>query len=71
MKISKPTNDQIVEIIAHNRYDGKATRIEYKGFEVWIYSSGDIDVDYPSGTIKVNTDCLIEIMTKNQAELVE
>lgn len=71
MKISKPTNDQIVEMIEYNRKDGQATTINYRGFEVWVYTNGVIEVDYPHRTVEVSIDRLIEIMTENQAELVE
>lgn len=71
MKISNPTNDQIVEMIAYNRRHEQATNISYRGFEVWVYTHNVVEVDYPNGTIEVSLDALIEIMSNNQAELVE
>lgn len=71
MKINKPTNDQIVEMIEYNRKCGQATTINYRGFEMWVYINGVIEVDYPHRTIKVSIDRIIEIMSENQAELVE
>ena len=71
MKITNPTNDQIVEMIECNRKNGQATTISYRGFEVWVYTFGVIEIDYPHRTIEVNVDRLIEIMSENQAELVE
>lgn len=71
MKITNPTNDQIVEIIEYNRKDKQATTISYRGFEVWVYTFGTIEVDYPHSVTEISLDALIEIMTNNQAELVE
>lgn len=71
MKISNPTNDQIVEMIEYNRKNEQATTISYRGFEVWVYTFGTIEVDYPHSLTEINVDALIEIMNNNQAELVE
>lgn len=71
MKITNPTNDQIVEMIEYNRKDGQATIIIYLGFEVWVYTSGFIEYEDAFRITGIDIDRLIQIMENNQAELVE
>lgn len=71
MSIVNPTNDQIVNMIKHNRDSGQCTRISYGvGRWVWIYTTNIIYLGTDSFTGEISIDELIRLMEQNQAKEV-
>lgn len=64
MVINNPTNDQVVDVVAHNLSKNESTNIDFGGFEFWTYPSGDILRSDNYGDYESNIDELIKYMSK-------
>lgn len=64
MVINNPTNDKVVDVVAHNLSKNESTNIDFGWFEFWVYPSGEIFRSDYFGDCESSIDELIRHMSK-------